>query len=267
MAQVAAVTGVSHRARLDTFALDAHDAQKDWPDALWDDLVAGFGPLLGPTCLEIGVGSGLVASRLARLGGFVAGVDFNRSMLERLLDRTAQVAVAEADALALPVRSGSCSSVVVSNVLHLVENWTALLTEARSVLAPGGSLLVNLGSGGAAPAEVGDLRRRFLASLPDPGPGLGPSSVDELVAACAQLGLGRREPVVASGHIERSLRQVIERLERNPFAWPPGYPIADLRQAAKRARAEATDRHGTIDQPLPHRIDVTFEIFRASADV
>jgi len=68
--------------------------------------------------LEIGVGTGLVAAALQAGGRCVVGVDISVQMLQRA--RSRKLAVARADALALPFASGSVDAAYSVWVLHLV---------------------------------------------------------------------------------------------------------------------------------------------------
>lgn len=99
------------------------------------DLLPERGPLL-----EVGVGTGAVSAGLAELGRTVVGVDLSLPMLAVARDRLPG-RVAAADALRLPVRSGSVAGVCLIHVLHLVANVPATLAEAARVLRPGGTLV------------------------------------------------------------------------------------------------------------------------------
>jgi ubiquinone/menaquinone biosynthesis C-methylase UbiE len=102
-------------------------------------VLAGLLPSQG-TLLEIGVGTGAVSAGLAELGRDIVGVDLSRPMLavarERLPGR-----VAAADALRLPVRTGSVAGACLIHVLHLVAEIPATLAEAARVLRRSGALV------------------------------------------------------------------------------------------------------------------------------
>src|SRR5713226_8068277 len=86
--------------------------------------------------LEIGVGTGLVGAALQAGGRRVAGVDISVQMLQRA--RSRKLAVAHADALALPFASGSVDDAYSVWLLHLVADQAAVLREVMRVLRPGG---------------------------------------------------------------------------------------------------------------------------------
>jgi SAM-dependent methyltransferase len=101
-------------------------------------ILAGLVPGRG-TMLEVGIGTGAVATGLTELGRTVVGVDLSRPMLAIARDRLPG-RVAAADALRLPVRSRSVDAVLIIHVLHLVAEIPATLAEAARVLRPGGAL-------------------------------------------------------------------------------------------------------------------------------
>ena len=94
--------------------------------------------------LEIGIGTGLVAAALQAGGRCVVGVDISVQMLQRA--RSRNLAVARADALALPFASGSVDAAYSVWVLHLVADPAAVLREVMRVLRPGGRYATELTS-------------------------------------------------------------------------------------------------------------------------
>jgi len=94
--------------------------------------------------LEIGVGTGLVGAALQAGGRCVVGVDISVQMLQRA--RSRKLAVARADALALPFVSGSVDDAYSVWVLHLVADPAAVLREVMRVLRPGGRYVTELTS-------------------------------------------------------------------------------------------------------------------------
>jgi tRNA threonylcarbamoyl adenosine modification protein (Sua5/YciO/YrdC/YwlC family) len=119
----------------------------------------------GRRLLEVGVGTGVVATGLAELGVPPVGVDLSIEMLRRAVGRLGAI-VAQADASALPVGAGSVDTVVMVWVLHVVGDPAAALAEAARVLRPGGRLVV-IEAGAAERSDddvartVGDLQDRL----------------------------------------------------------------------------------------------------------
>jgi phosphatidylethanolamine/phosphatidyl-N-methylethanolamine N-methyltransferase len=95
--------------------------------------------------LELGAGTGLVTASIARGRKRVVATDRSPAMLERLEARLrtegiTNVAIQEADAMALGFPDGSFDAVVMANVLHLLPDPAVALAEARRVIRPGGVL-------------------------------------------------------------------------------------------------------------------------------
>src|SRR5439155_27328520 len=87
--------------------------------------------------LEVGVGTGVIAKALAGRGFAVCGVDISSRMLERAKERIG-ARVAQGDALALPIGSGSIDQIVAVWVLHVVGDPLVALREFARVLRPEG---------------------------------------------------------------------------------------------------------------------------------
>jgi SAM-dependent methyltransferase len=101
------------------------------------DLVSWLAP---GAVLEVGIGTGVVAVALRPRGVPVHGVDLSTAMLRRAVDRLGPVVV-RADALALPVASGSVANVLFVAALHAIGDVPGAVAEAVRVLRPGGRLV------------------------------------------------------------------------------------------------------------------------------
>lgn len=137
-------------------------------------VLAGLLPSRGPL-LEVGVGTGTVSAGLAELGRDMVGVDLSLPMLavarERLPGR-----IAAADALRLPVRTGSVAGACLVHVLHLVADVPQTLAEVARVLRPGGTLVATGLSGepgqGDLAEEFGGMQERLGNTRRDDDPDL-----------------------------------------------------------------------------------------------
>ncbi|MBV9040295.1 MAG: methyltransferase domain-containing protein [Acidimicrobiia bacterium] len=111
-----------------------------------DTLAADIDPYLGDAerVLEVGVGTGIVAAGLGRLGRPVVGVDVAAEMLARAHERLGS-RVARADAHALPVPTASVDGAYLVWVLHVVADPAAVIAECARVLRPGSRLVVIAG--------------------------------------------------------------------------------------------------------------------------
>jgi ubiquinone/menaquinone biosynthesis C-methylase UbiE len=120
-------------------------------------LAAELAPWLGPDglTLEVGVGTGLVASALQARGRAVVGVDLAPRMLTRARDRLGAV-VALADAHELPIRPAAVANVCIVWVLHAVADAGIVISECQRVLRFGGRLVI---ASGRPRSEPGDTER------------------------------------------------------------------------------------------------------------
>jgi phosphatidylethanolamine/phosphatidyl-N-methylethanolamine N-methyltransferase len=97
--------------------------------------------------LEVAAGTGLVTPSLARSAREVVATDYAPAMVATLEARArdeglANVRCERADLYALRFEPGSFDAVVAANVLHLVPDLPGALRALRTVLAPGGRLVV-----------------------------------------------------------------------------------------------------------------------------
>ena len=95
----------------------------------------------GPTVLDVGVGTGIIATALERHGLSVRGVDISQSMLAKATPRLpGRVACATAERL--PVRDRSVDTALFVWSLHLIGDRVAALREAARVSSPDGRVIV-----------------------------------------------------------------------------------------------------------------------------
>ena len=104
------------------------------------------GDVTGRRILDVGCGSGPITGALRDRGAIVTGMDSSAKMLELARRRLGGDADLQAADLGgpLPFRDAEFDDVIVSLVLHYLEDWTAPLAELRRVLTPGGRLIVSV---------------------------------------------------------------------------------------------------------------------------
>lgn len=175
MARVAPAAGATSLHYGRGMATEArYDAIADWyeeysgPHAgARDDDGTLLAELLGPgdgTLLEVCCGSGGRTEAIRGLGWRPVGMDISANLLRYAATR---LPVARADAVALPVASGSVDAAVAIRCHTDVDDYPAVLRETTRVLAPGGRL-VHIG---LHPCFCGAFADR---SNPDEGPVLHP---------------------------------------------------------------------------------------------
>jgi SAM-dependent methyltransferase len=104
--------------------------------------------------LELGVGTGRIALPFIRAGFDFTGIDLSQAMMDRLEAQIAgdakratyRLDLRQGDVTALPFPNASFDLVVSVHVVHLVDDWQAMLREARRVLRPGGALVLGYDS-------------------------------------------------------------------------------------------------------------------------
>ncbi|MCC6222060.1 MAG: methyltransferase domain-containing protein [Thermoleophilia bacterium] len=114
-------------------------------DAAWQAVLEAVwteGDLAGRRVLDVGCGTGRLATELARRGARVWGVDRSEEMLAEARRRAGPtVGLKQGGAEALPFRDGWFERAVLRLVVHLVDRGRAL-PEVRRVLAPTGRAVV-----------------------------------------------------------------------------------------------------------------------------
>lgn len=133
---------------------DAH--ARDWsakyaPGAPLEERLARFAtPLLSlvpppAVLLDLGCGTGNLASHLALAGYHVRGFEISEAMLEVARQSSSSCDIEwvrlDSDWPTLPCRSGSCDAVVASSMLEYVDRLAFVISECARVLRPGGILL------------------------------------------------------------------------------------------------------------------------------
>ena len=104
------------------------------------------GDVAGRRVLDAGCGSGPLAAALIDRGAVVTGFDASPAMVElarQRLGADADLHVADLSR-PLPFADGAFDDVVVSLVLHYLQDWTAPLAELRRVVKPGGRVILSV---------------------------------------------------------------------------------------------------------------------------
>jgi ubiquinone/menaquinone biosynthesis C-methylase UbiE len=122
------------------------DAERFTPEnvAFWTPLVVELARIeAGLAVLDVGCGTGGFAAEIAETtGARVVGCDRSPAFLDYARRRSPDVDWVVGDAAALPFAASSFDCVVVSLVLHQLDDPGRAVAEAHRVLRPGGRLLV-----------------------------------------------------------------------------------------------------------------------------
>lgn len=117
-------------------------------DAAWLDLIADYVDLEGKQAIDIGCGGGIYTRALLALGAeHVTGVDFSAEMLKGAevslsADDSAKVTWHQGDACRSGLPSEYGDVVLERALIHHLRDLRACFTEARRILKPGGTLIV-----------------------------------------------------------------------------------------------------------------------------
>jgi SAM-dependent methyltransferase len=117
----------------------AHYARhrRDYSPELYDAVAARTGPGGGRVAVDLGCGTGFVASALGRRGWRAVGVDFSAPMLAAARRAAPGLALVRARGEALALRTGTAGLLACGTAFHWLAPAPALAEIAR-VLAPGG---------------------------------------------------------------------------------------------------------------------------------
>ena len=108
---------------------------------IYDQIVATL-KCKGEIILEIGAGTGAIAIPLAESGYNVMAMDISIEMLDNFRRKNNMTPVFQANALQLPIQTGSVKSVIVSETLHHLPEKHKFLDEIRRVLAKDGIIFI-----------------------------------------------------------------------------------------------------------------------------
>jgi ubiquinone/menaquinone biosynthesis C-methylase UbiE len=217
-------------------------------------------------CLEVGVGTGLVALPLAEAGLPMVGVDISAPMLGRLVEKAggrAPFPLVLADATALPFADHRFGGALVRHVLHLVPGWRDAVAELVRVVAPGGVVLVTRGDIPTAWREATD-RFRSLAGEPSFARGLeawDPRAVD---GAFEEHGARARSLPTIAERIPQSLETFLEQMADGMHSWTWEVDEETRRDVAAEVRAWATERFGTLDPREAHDVAIEWRAYDLS---
>jgi SAM-dependent methyltransferase len=98
-------------------------------------------PLAGALVVDVGAGTGAASHAALRRGGHVIALDVAEGMLR--LDRSARPPAAVADALALPLATGSVDVVAAAFSINHLDDPVGAVAEGARVLRPGGVLVAS----------------------------------------------------------------------------------------------------------------------------
>ncbi len=211
------------------------------------DLLAGHVDLSRPI-LDVGAGSGQLASALAARGVTVVALDLSVPMLERVPARLRRVA---ADATLLPLRDAA-GSVLTAHLLHVVPDWRAAVAELDRVAGASGAVLVQAGASSGILGSWAQLREVFRQHMPSRALVGNEVADDPAVLDVAFAALGRMPADLPEVRVarEETPRGVLRWLEGNLWTWPGPSRAEERAAAAAATTAWATAEGIDLDEPF-----------------
>jgi ubiquinone/menaquinone biosynthesis C-methylase UbiE len=129
---------------------------------------------LGDTVVDVGCGGGRAVGELAGLGARAIGIDVDPEMIAVAAERWPAGEFHVGDATALPLDDASVTGYRADKVLHVLDDPTAAITEAKRVLRPGGRAVLTgqdwdaIVIDSADPARTRELIHARADGLPNP---------------------------------------------------------------------------------------------------
>jgi ubiquinone/menaquinone biosynthesis C-methylase UbiE len=218
--------------RFDTRVAVQYDALRGHPPAVAPIIGQAITAHAGAHArvLELGVGTGRIALPVAGAGCEVFGVDLSAHMLAALAQRVAaeghgRVHLVQGDITALPFRDRSFDAAMAVHVLHLVADWQGVLARVKSLVRPGGVLI--LGRDWVDPDSFAGMIRNFFrqtvvevgtqmmppgstAAQPPSGGASGGAAIVQTLMGLGAQPQGRGELVGAEWQTELTPQQVLE---------------------------------------------------------
>lgn len=212
--------------------------------------------------LEIGVGTGAIASPLRHRGVPVIGMDLSPAMLGKLREKDPSLPVVVADATRLPFHDAVLGGAYARWVLHLIADWRGVVAELCRVVRPGGVVLIEPGGYGGGwrrlwsrfVIELGDAARPVGLDASD-----GPDDLDE---AFERHGATPRPlPTLPLRLPGRSLETFFEQVRARAFSWTWKASDAELARAVEVVTAWARDRFGDLSAPFEPEGSVSWRAY------
>jgi SAM-dependent methyltransferase len=213
-------------------------------------------------CLEVGVGTGLVALPLHGAGLPVTGLDLSRPMLAKLVEKAggwAPFPLVVGDATRMPFAPATFGGVVIRWVLHLVPAWQRVVEEVARVVRPGGTVLVNLGGF----QETWAMVDRFLQAAGGVpfAVGLDPRDAGALDREFARAAARVRllPPIRTSD--DTTIGGFLNEMDQGMHSWTWRVPDEVRRKVVPEVRAWARDRFGSLDRPLEPNLEIVWRAY------
>jgi ubiquinone/menaquinone biosynthesis C-methylase UbiE len=220
----------------------------------------------GSRVLDIGAGTGRVATAFASVGCHVVALEPAVMMLSELRRKAVgqAVLVVAGEGARLPFPRGFFDAVVVARVLYVMSDWQAVLREAHDALKPGGYILHEWGNGDAQEAWV-QVRERLRTLFQEAGvehpfhPGARTEA--EVDAYLEHLDVMRSAVLPGGSGPSLTLRQFIDRIISGEFSYVWDVP-SPVRERCLTQLIQWCDDTFDLEQSFPMPSDLQWTLFR-----
>ena len=218
----------------------------------------------GARILEIGVGTGRIATPVAAHGCVVFGIDLSAEMMTAASESAVQsMTFTRADMHHLPFPDNTFTAVTAVHVLHLADDWQRVLREIARVLKPDGAFIQ--GEDWVDPNSVfgrlrDELRNEALRMSPDfKPPAAGISKADYLATLG---GTAVTKSVAAEWTTPLSPQQRLDMIEQrlDNESWFLPDPI--FNRLFAHLKQFAAETWPDLDSPLPVKRQFRLETTR-----
>ncbi len=173
MTQINSMTGITNGELWGHRAQDWAKYQEASIAPVFDTVLDRTGVSEGTRYLDIGCGAGMAAAKASALGALVTGLDASTALIDIAQSRLPAAAFHVGDLQELPFQDGGFDLVTSFNAIQYAGDVAAALSEAKRVLAPGGTLAIATWGDpeGMEAAEVVTALKPLLPPPPPNAPG------------------------------------------------------------------------------------------------
>ena len=248
---------------------DKSRAIPDWVASAVTDSVIEFGKLTPRSrVLEIGIGTGRIALPLLKRGIPICGIDLSLAMMAELqtkiAGRAVRLALAQANANALPFPEATFDCAYAVHVYHLVAHWQNAVREAWRTVKRGGRFLVTYHKRDPQSPNA-KLRRRLFELAKEHGIDArrpGSQSYDELRNELDKLTL--TQLVEIARWVERTVTvaQILDEIQQQLFSDTWTIPEDVLPQLLPALRDWAKKEFGRLDYAVREEEEFAWMVLR-----
>lgn len=231
-----------------------------------DALIAACSLTPSSRVLDVGAGTGRVATALASRGFKVVALEPSAAMLTQLRDKPFGDAVAcvSGEAARLPFSLERFDAVVIARLLYLTADWMQILKQARDVLRPGGHLLHEWSNGSPDERWV-QIREHLRSLLRDAGVSCrfhpGVRTEVEIDENLAKIGFVRAKRVSFGPGPALTLSEFLNRIESREFSYLWDVPADVQAQCVRQLRSWAAASF-ELDEPIQMPKEICWAIYR-----